>query len=147
MVAFTASKSSIVAFPATRFSISAFLTSKFSILALVAVKSSMVALFAIKTSMVALYASNSFVLTLSATTNSKVPTRSDTELTDSETLSTLVVLADGVVTLPVTIALWSLIIKVTRSPSSISVVVSIGVNKSDPSIRTYLPSVPLTTVA
>ena len=48
---------------------------------------------------------------------------------------------------PVTVALWSLIITVTRSPSSIPVVVSIGVNRSDPSILTYFPPVLLTTVA
>ena len=40
--------------------------------------------------------------------------------------------------LPVTVALWSFIIIVTLSPSLISAVVSIGVNKSEPSIFTYM---------
>ena len=128
----------------TAFSISASFTFKFSIVALTASKSSIVALPAINSSTIILYASNSLTLILSATTVSNTPICS---VTVSTTLSTRLPLADGAVTFPVTVALWSLIITVTRSPSSISVVVSVGVSKSEPSILTYLPSLACTMVA
>ena len=97
---------------ATRFFISAFSVFKFSIFALVASKSLIVALLAISSS-----TANAFSCTI---------------------FVTVLVLGAGEEILPVTVAVWSFINTVTLSPDCMSVVVSTGVIKSEPSILTYI---------
>ena len=112
----------------------------------------MVTLSETRLSILPFTASSSSTLTLSA----MIISNSDILLLASSAFSptsfTVSVLADGEDTFPVIVAVWFLIITFTRSPFSTSVVVSYGVNKSDPSIRTYFfPSystmVPLTVVS
>ena len=141
MSAFITSKSFMFALFATNFSISASLAFKFVILAFVAFKSSIVAFLATKFSIsaslafkffiVALIASKSFMFALSAISLS-------TCSISSSNLLTLIELAEGEVIFPVTVAVWSFIITVTLSPDCKSAVVVIGVNKSEPSILTYI---------
>ena len=128
-------KFSISALTASKFS-----TSKFSILASIASSSSIVAFPAISVSILANSASNCSVLTLSAISiSTSVITLPSIPSTASVTfLLTVPSFADGEVKLPVTVALWFLINTVTLSPVCISEVVSTGVNKSDPSIFTYI---------
>ena len=93
-----------------------------------------VTLSACRLSILAFSASNSPVLTLSATiiSNSDIlPPSSFTSLS----------LADGEDIFPVTIAVWFLMVTITRSPSFTTAVDDTGVNCSEPSSLTY--SVPL----